>query len=330
MKKYSLMILSVVFVLFALYFWNKSGDGATVQKHVKKHYMNDSLISTYQTGEDQQYLSESLGLYMNYLLLAKDNAGFREQVDVLKTRFLLSNEKGIYIRWSLDQQAAANALIDDVRIIQALFKGSSLFDEEEYYKLADDLKNSLLTLQYKNGIYRDFSDWTTGEPAERITLSYLTDDFFLTFTDTDTTETLLLNALDDENPFFPEYYDNGEQAYQYSNKVHMVDQLLIAANKVKRGQDLPLFNNWLLSQWEEKEKVFGRYDRTSGEPLVSYESLAVYAFAYDYLVLIGEQRVAESMWKHAVALEQSIASEDEHFFDYILFHTINDFSTSPL
>ncbi|MGD6942064.1 hypothetical protein ACQCT6_08505 [Cytobacillus gottheilii] len=330
MKKYKLIMIIIVVLLIAFFMWSKNGDGVTVQKYVKEHYMSDSLISSYQTGEDEQYLSESIGLYMKYLLHGGYDEAFREQVDVLKKHFLLSNEKGIYIRWSLDEHAAANALIDDVRIIQALIKGSLLFKEQEYQKLADVLRDSLVSLQYEDGLYRDFSDWTTGEPAERITLSYLTDDFFQTFTYTDRTETLLLNAIDDEDPFFPEYYDISKQAYQYSDEVHMVDQLLIAANIVKRGQELPLFNNWLLSQLEEEGKVFGRYDRNSGKPVVSYESMAVYAFAYDYLLLIGEERAAESMWKHVIELEKSISYEEEHFFDYILFHTVNDFSTAPL
>lgn len=330
MKKYKLIMIMFVVLLIAFFMWSKNGDGVTVQKYVKEHYMSDSLISSYQTGEDEQYLSESIGLYMKYLLLGGYDEAFREQVDVLKKHFLLSNEKGIYIRWSLDEHAAANALIDDVRIIQALIKGSLSFKEQEYQKLADELRDSLVSLQYEDGLYRDFSDWTTGEPAGRITLSYLTDDFFRTLTDTDETEELLLNALTIEGPFFPEYYNISKQAYQYSDEVHMVDQLLIAANKVKRGQELPLFNNWLLTQLEEEGKVFGRYDRNSGKPLVLYESLAVYAFTYDYLLLIGEEQVAERMWNHVIELEKSIASEEEHFFDYILFHTFNDFSTAPL
>jgi uncharacterized protein YxeA len=329
MKKiYIWIVLIAVLVLLFIFFWIRRETGDTVQSYVKENYMNsDHVISTFKTGENKQYLSESLGLYMNYLLLAKDKEGFREQVDVLEEIFVVEKNMGNFVRWSLDEQAGANALIDDVRITQALINGAKLFDEQKYKELALNLNKSIFEHQHNNGIYSDFIDWNYGEPAARITLSYLTEDFFLAFHDTELTEQLLLNTSYD-NLFFPEYYDIKTQNYQYGNEVHMVDQLLIAINKVNRGQqELTSFNEWLLSSWRDDGKIYGRYDRDSGEALVSYESLAVYAFAYEYLTLIGEEQFAESMWEHAVRLEQSIVPEEKHFFDYILFHTVNDYST---
>lgn len=325
-KRYIWAVLIAILALLFMFFCIRKETGDTVQSYVKENYMNgDRVISTFQKGENQQYLSESLGLYMNYLLLAKDKKGFREQVDVLEEIFVI--EKGSFVRWSLDEQAGANALIDDVRIIGALMNGAELFGEEKYKNLALNISKSISDYQQINGIYSDFFDWNYGEPAARITLSYLTEDFFLAFHDTELTEQLLINASYDKF-FFPEYYDIKTKSYQYGNEVHMVDQLLIAINKIQRSeQELTSFNEWLLSRWRDDGKIYGRYDRDSGQALVSYESLAVYAFAYEYLMLIGEEQAAESIWEHAVRLEQSIVPEEKHFFDYILFHTVNDFST---
>ncbi|RJS59283.1 hypothetical protein CJ483_03705 [Bacillus sp. PK3_68] len=84
-----------------------------------------------------------------------------------------------YVKWELAKKANTNALIDDVRIIAALQKASQVFEEPTYKQLAQSIQNTIAKKQKKAGYYVDFYDWSLEKSSSRMTLSYLTPDFFL-------------------------------------------------------------------------------------------------------------------------------------------------------
>jgi len=290
----------------------------TVQQTVKKKYTNsEGNIHAYPLDENSQYLSESIGLYMEYLVLVEDKKTFEKQVDRLRSDYLVKQDDLVFVRWLLYEDATVNALIDDVRIIASLNKASELFDQPAYKELAAQLEKTISSVQQSNGIHVDYYDWTFQMPAERITLSYLIKDYSAP----NKTKQLLIN-LDETAVFFPEYYDVKEQKYIESKEVHLVDQLLIAINQEDIGHSTDTFGNWVINEWASKGKLFGRYDRETQEATVAYESLAVYYYLNLYFAKIKEPVLAKEVMQQAEKMATENTLADTHFFDYIQYQML--------
>lgn len=289
-----------------------NGQGTTVQETVDSHYMNDEgVIHAYPDDRKSEYLSESLGLYMEYLLQVEDEGEFAEQAAVLKNRFLVETGGQIFIPWRLYEEANVNALIDDVRIAAALEGAARQFDEPDYLELSRQILSAIEDRQHQQGTAVDYYDWSYELAGNRITLSYLIEEL------TVLPESFGILETGKAEVFFPEYYDFDENTYKKSGEVHMIDQLLIAANRFDQGLESPEFESWLVEEWESRGQMAGRYDRKTGKPAVDYESLAVYYYVWQYFERIGQAEFS----KQAVQRAESLAGEELpgelHFFDYI-------------
>lgn len=285
----------------------------SVQEHVEKHYSTaEGLIHAYPEDQDSDYLSESVGLYLDYLLLAEDEQTFHEQYQLLKEHFVETEDDAFFVRWRLNEEASTNALIDDIRIASALERGAELFGNKKYAELAATLNKTISAVQQHEGYTVDFYDWSLSLPAERLTLSYLNKSNAISEKSIG-----LLKNTDDSRVFFPEYYDTAQKKYMNNEEVHLIDQLLIALNREKTGQHSGLFLSWIKEEWTSEHKLFGRYDRETRESTVDYESLAVYYYLHAYLSLMEEEAMADEVVQRA----KDIATEDmlsqAHFFDYI-------------
>lgn len=312
------IIIVVLIIVGAVVFLNRGNTDNTVEEYVEETYLTDEgLIRAYPHDLGSQRLSESLGLYMEYLLTVGNEADFAQQADKLQQYFIIEEDDQKFIRWSLDEDTSANALIDDVRIIAALKQAAEQFSNESYAILASSLKASIEEKQTQSDVYVDFYEWTYDEPASRITLSYLTDDFFQSLGDTNAVKEILLES-NHSGVFFPEYYDLSAKEYQYSEEVHLVDQLLIAINREQFNEHSPKFASWLKAEWQRDKIIYGRYKRDNLEPLVTYESLSVYALAVEYLQSIEERELALEVHNRMLQLVESMDKQQMHFFDYIL------------
>lgn len=290
----------------------------SVQETVNDSYMNDQkLIHAYPNEITSEYLSESIGLYMEYLVLIDDNQSFQEQYEILTHQFIDRQAENTFIQWRLDTNSTTNALIDDLRIISSLEKAAEQFDNKAYLKFAEELSKSITNLQNNNGFTVDFYDWKHHLPAKRVTLSYLEDtDLLLEKT------VKLLVEVSDAEVFFPEYYDVSEQIYMKSEEIHMIDQLLIAINLGKEGIKSEVFQEWIVAAWIEEGRVYGRYDREFQDATVEYESLAVYYYLHEYFLLIGEEVLAKEVKMHVNTLVESDILKNAHFFDYIHYQLL--------
>lgn len=290
----------------------------TVQETVDEKYTNaKGNIHAYPLDESSEYLSESIGLYMQYLVLVKDEKSFESQFNQLKQDFLVEQEDKVFLRWVLKPETSVNALIDDVRIIYSLKKASELFNEPDYAKLADKLEMSILKIQKNDGFIVDFFDWSLQLPAERITLSYLIEDYFNTNKTKD-----LLKKLDDTATFFPEYYDVHENDYIRNKEVHLIDQLLIAINRQDIGLNSTNFENWIINEWKTNGQLFGRYNRETEKATVAYESLSVYYYLNLYLNKIKEPTLANEVIEHTKKVATNGTLANAHFFDYIQYQLL--------
>ncbi|MCZ2256963.1 hypothetical protein [Sporosarcina sp. G11-34] len=295
----------------------------TVQQTVEEKYTNsDGNLHAYPLDQNSQYLSESIGLYMQYLVLVEDEKNFEIQVDRLVSDYLVEQNELVFVRWVLYEDATVNALIDDVRIIASLNEASELFNQPAYEKLSSRLEETISRVQQSDGIHVDFYDWTFRMPAERITLSYLINDYSAT----NKTKQLLI-SLDDTAVFFPEYYDVKYQKYIESKEVHLIDQLLIAINRQDMGHGSSTFENWVTREWKSNGKLLGRYDRQTQEATVNYESLAVYYYLSLYFNKINEPAFAKEVMEQAEKIATAKTLADTHFFDYIQYQMLLEKNT---
>ncbi|MDN3437304.1 hypothetical protein QMA04_04330 [Planococcus sp. APC 3900] len=285
----------------------------SVQEQVEKEYMHsDRLIHAYPGKPDSEVLSESLGLYMEYLLLAGDEQNFQEQVSILKNQFLVNEDALSFIQWRLNEKATTNALIDDIRILSVLQRAADAFENTAYDELADELSIALSSVQVHNDYTVDYYDWSYSLSAQRLTLSYATDSQVISEKSVE-----LLKKVDSTRAFFPEYYDTKQQKYINSDEVHLIDQLLIAINREKENLHSESFFNWLKEEWNNEQRLYGRYNRETKDATVDYESLAVYYYLQSYFLLTGEEEMAREVVQQAknIASEEMLAQA--HFFDYI-------------
>lgn len=303
-----------------------SGHDESVSHIIEVNYADDyGRIHVYPNDKDSDYLSESVGTYMVYLVKTQDEKNFSKQFETFKSNFLIRQDNNSHIPWILEKDSTVNALIDDVRIIYALQQASKQFDEPTYNSFAIELANTIERTQQVDDLYADFFDWSYNDQSSRMTLSYLTSDFFNVLTNTNKTKKILKNTPIND-VFFPEYYDLNKHKYSNQNEVHMVDQLLIAINLNNIGINNGNFDTWLLETWDNGQ-LFGRYDRNSLQHTVSYESIAVYYYLYRYFNLINERELAQDVVLHTKRLAANLTNKNMHFFDFVhyqLMLTEND------
>lgn len=303
----------IICLFFLLLMMSGCGDMDSVQEQVEKEYMHsDRLIHAYPGKPDSEVLSESLGLYMEYLLLAGDKQTFQEQVSILENEFLINENRLSFIQWRLNEKATTNALIDDIRILSVLQRAADSFENTAYKELADKISRSLYSVQMHNNYTVDYYDWSYSLPAQRLTLSYVTGSQVISEKSVE-----LLKNVDATQVFFPEYYDTRLQEYINNDEVHLIDQLLIAINREKENLHSKSFFYWLKEEWNNEQRLYGRYNRETKDATVDYESLAVYYYLQSYFLLTGEEEMAREVVQQAknIASEEMLAQA--HFFDYI-------------
>ena len=306
-----------------------TGCKSGVQDVVTNQYENkNGLIQNYAGKPEKQkieYLSESIGQYMYYLLLVKDEKEFKRQVTSLKENFLVEEEGKLFIKWQVTKSTVVNASIDDFRIIESLRKASSEFNEPSYVTLADQLEETILSTQLTDGLIVDFYDWKLKKKTTDIHLSYLNDKIIKENKALDSMlyKKIIMESPDPNSPFFNEIYDVEKKSYQTANEktVNMIDQFLIAVNYIKRTNQRPeKFDKWLKKEWNEESKLAGGYNKLNLSPAVTYESSAVYSMAILYFMTTNEMEYVEQI--HTVLMKQppfsSAADYSEiHFFDYM-------------
>lgn len=275
----------------------------STEQFIQEKLINDqNMIQTDLQAQKDVYLSESLGLWLSYLLDIGDQSRFKEQVDVLQKNFIKNN----LIVWRIDgnQPATVTALIDDLRIIQTLFIAGDEFSEEKYTKLAKKLSKQLLKHGEVKGIYVDFVDIHSYEKPSTITLSYISPKAYDLFY----THQLLTNAqvekqlklLKDipisEQGYWPKSYTITDEIYHYDRELHLIDQLYIGIHLAQLDENTDDFTKWILNLYEHDQKLYGRYYANTNEPAVNFESPAVYALAVQYMLEIGEDEYASTFY----------------------------------
>lgn len=322
-----LIILLIVNGILLWFILQNSAEEKVIDDIINQHYTNeDGIISNYPLGFDSthtiEFLSESIGLYLQYLLLTNQKEAFNDVFLAFVDQFVVYNDLGAWVKWQTGPEFSVNASIDDYRIIKVLIEAAHTFNEEAYEQLSLELKNTIQNHQLNNGYYVDIYDWNHELAGSTVFISFITVPIVKELEYHDKTLNLLIDIpVDDDSPFFLEVFNVHDYSYEAVNVdyVHMIDQLIIAMERNRTGLPSPQFDEWLFSEISNN-KLFGRYDRTNLNPTVDYESASVYAYLYFYLLEIEQIEKAEWTYNKLKQMKNEMVNDisNVHFFDLIL------------
>ncbi|BAQ09587.1 putative lipoprotein ydaj [Bacillus sp. OxB-1] len=348
MKKKTLGLLVVVLLLGVATSTTIFSDDEKKKEIAKEPLLAEHFIQNYLLREDgrmqtdlldQQdvYLSETVGLWMDYLVAKNDVALFDQQVEALETYFLTKDH---LVTWELQgtSKAPANAFIDDLRIINALYEAGEKWHQGAYLKLAAKMGKSLIRYQMNDDLLVDHVDLESKYKGENITLSYIIPAGFdrlqqLSLPDQtyDMTKQVLLEAPVSPLGFFPKTYHVKTQSYSYDTEINLIDQFYVGYHRAQwQGDVTPLLDFTKTAFAKGDGKLYGRYNRDTGEATVPYEAAAVYALAILMCLEIEEQDFAKQLFNQMKTLQQAneklpyyggytdIYSKDTHTFDNLL------------
>ncbi len=299
-----LLIVSVVFLSISC-----TGKEVKVEKaplssteqFVIEDLLNDKgLLRTDLTNQKDIFLSESVGLWLAYLLEKDDPVRFNEQINVMKSYFLAND----FIVWRIEggtRKASVNALIDDLRIIRVLLSAGEKWQDSTYLQLGKKIGENLVRYGMNEELFVDFVDVDSHDKANTLTISYIMPSAFhemeenglLSQQQVQHQLAIIQNVPRANAGFFPKYYDITTEKYVFDKELHMIDQLYTAYHLASIDGDTAVFKDWLLNLLKRDNKLYGRYNPQTNQPTVDYESPAVYAMAARYMLAIDEQQIAQ-------------------------------------
>ncbi|GAE94574.1 hypothetical protein JCM21714_3745 [Gracilibacillus boraciitolerans JCM 21714] len=209
----------------------------STESFIEKWFVNqnDTLATYVLEGEQEdddlvkgrEALSESLGLWMMYAVEKQDAALFGKAYSILQKSFL---DKDGFIPWKLTEagtiEVVTNALVDDLRIIEALYQAEALWEGKNYAHTANLIASYLFEHNRKEHLLTDFYDHHYQVTSDVITLSYINPDALkdmyerkLLNSETYDNMLVVLTDADVKNGFYPKSYHIGNQQYFYDRQV---------------------------------------------------------------------------------------------------------------
>ncbi|OOE14386.1 hypothetical protein [Fictibacillus arsenicus] len=315
----SLFCLIITFILLVNN--NKPSDKTNI---INQYYLtNNSLVKNYGRSNDLEFLSESMGLYLEYLLLIENEKEFNKIFNVFESKFILKKDGLYHIKWRLEDYQSTNALIDDLRIIRVLKEASVIFDNRNFLEIANKLSNSLTFTHMNGGYFTDFYDWNYKQHANELHLSYIDTEALTQSSQNIDFQSLQQKGNDETSPFFLEVLRIQKNKYEPANPltVNMIDQMLIAIQVLKITDQPPFkFDQWLKSELLNNKKIYGQYKRDSLVPLDFNESSAVYSLLTLYFLEQKDKQLAKKSYellRRQLPLQKEPNYEEIHFFDFI-------------
>ena len=260
-------------------------DGGVFTTYLDKH-------GTPPTGHD--VLSESQGILMEYAVQTRNETLFKQS-----WRYARENlyQDGVFAWYATEagKQAAANALIDDLRIYRALKAANACWGGFEL-EIAE-LASAILAHNVSDGQLVGFYDFQQKRAGRIIPLCYIDMEALrdLDWNSANQAEGILLGGyISDTFPLYYSAYDYSSQKYS-TNSMNTSEALMTLYQAVKAG----LARRESL-EWLERKVVSGtlaaRYD-VNGQVVkgFDYDSTAAYAVA----ALIGAESGNARLYTYA-------------------------------
>lgn len=296
-----------------------------------KTYLADAPNLSPDSASGHESLSEALGLWLQYAVEKQDRSLF-EQNYTLLTKYFLSKEGLIY--WKLSPSGAAhvttNALVDDLRIIQALFAAEQLWGNAEWKAMANKIGGYIAAHLVKRSTLVDFYDSKYRNSPDTLTLSYLNVPVITKLSKQrilpdEITATIrqLSDRLPNDGVFWPKQYHTATLRFHYDNSVNLIDQLLISLQLLEIGRPSDGFYTFIKNEFTRSGVIYGSYDRSSRIANKRYESPAVYGLVILYSLQVNDTPFAAAVYKRMKHFQQQsgtyaggyVSQHNTHIFD---------------
>ncbi len=259
-----------------------------------------------ETATGHETLSESAGLLMRYFALT----GQKEAFDAVWSRAkeTLAADYGFSYRYSPlhDKKYTVNAVVDDLRIIRALYEAETAFGKDgNYGREAAQYGELVYEHNVQGDKLYDFYDGAYGTTNDFLTLCYA--DFRsirlleVPSKDKRKLEDSLLTIvsggyLSDKFPFYETRYDYKSGKYgDHEGEISTIESLLTVLSLAEIHQERTASITFL-KQAVEAGTLYGRYSR-DGKPATDIQSTAAYAIAAMIGSTIGDQALYQNSMK---------------------------------
>jgi hypothetical protein len=252
-------------------------------------------------------LSESVGLVMQYALETGSKSLFEKQYLFLSEVFLIKDN---LIIWKVDEEnggiSSTNALLDDLRICEALYAAGEKWGEEKYLIKARKIANSILRYNIKDALPIDWYDYKVKKQSNILSIRYINLGAIrkLAFYDegwkniyNKSLKVLVQSGLDKDEIFHFEEYDVSYGLYQKKSKVNMINQLITLENMLKAGLKADKTLEWLKASFKWYGFIVNEYDASTKKPASNVECPAIYALCSRAFLMVGDIETAEKFYK---------------------------------
>ncbi|NIK69388.1 hypothetical protein [Paenibacillus sp. BK720] len=268
-----------------------------------------------ETATGHETLSESAGLLMRYYALT----GQKEAFDAVWSRAkeTLAADYGFSYRYSPlhDKKYTVNAVVDDLRIIRALYEAETAFGSGgNYGREAARYGGLVYEHNVQGGKLYDFYDEAYGTTNDFLTLCYA--DFRsirlleAPSKDKRALEEGLLTIvsggyLSDRFPFYETRYDYKSGKYSdHEGEINTIESLLTVLSLAEVDRERTASITYL-KQAVEAGTLYGRYSR-DGKPATDIQSTAAYAIA----AMIGSTLGDQTLYRESMERMEQYRVED--------------------
>ena len=244
------------------------------------NYLDHSSTGDITKGHD--VLSESQGLYMYYSVLIGDKNSFDKAFYFVRDKMTLHN--GL-VSWRVRKEKSdTSALIDDLKIIEALYNAYNLWGDDEY-------KYYLIQLSY--AVASEYKQIRNFPKGNEINLSYLNINGMKIVAmiipswanQVDEAQKLLDKGyINDQNPLYYEKYNFKTEKYGQIDMLQTIITHLNSDNMVRKK----IFIDWVEKNLEEKKEVL---------EINGIESTAVYSLVGQLALEVKNLKMADMMEK---------------------------------
>ena len=320
-RHFFLIITIIIFVLSVIVIMKLTNPRVSTEKFVRNYMFNPSgTIASYLQDAPstdpnivagREALSESLGLWLEYGIVMKDQKLFAEMTEQLRSKFM--SPLG-HIYWKLNKDGTSNvttnALGDDLRIIRTLLQAYELWGEYSDLQLAKKLTAYLMDKTRLNSYFVDYYDEDNHYLSSTLSLVYVDVTAFqlmerhqLISADKYNKYINILKQVPQDTLFYPKLYEIKSKKYIYDEKVNLIDQLIVAMHVGEAGMSNKPLLQFLQEQYTQHHKIYGVYHRQTLEPEVQYESPAVYALAILLALQQNEREWAEKWYDRMLSFQ---------------------------
>jgi hypothetical protein len=306
MKKYGIIVFLTIFLTACAAESTETVPITTAHSlqtanFIEMHLLKDGKVQTNVTDLQEDYLAESIGLWLMYLVEAKELERFTKQVNQLEKQFLLKNH---LISWQITgtKQSPVSALIDELRIVEALYMAYEQWGNPAFQQLAKKMEEAIQTFEKQGDVLVDFYDTKTKAAATSLTLSYIKIPTINRMGESKTFA-ILQTAPTLTNGFYPLNYDVQTKQYNFPKEINLIDQFYIGYHLALAGENVSHFIAYIEQALEKEGKLFGRIDGETFLPTVTYESPSVYALAMMLSMEAEEWALAKQLYMAMVKLK---------------------------